>query len=111
MGSQRDMFSNMVPFYLFQLGTSDQDLINDVDHQCVAADGERIVAIVEKKILYEGTDICETVLIFFLLHYILDLQYHNSMKSTMEFLQKLIFKLGDEGISPKLLNLREKLAK
>ena len=70
--------------------------------------GGRIVAIVEKVIIY---DICETVLIFFLLHYILDLQYHNSMKSTMEFLQKLIFKLGDEGISPKLLNLREKLAK
>lgn len=96
--------------FLLQEGTVDGELI-EVEHQQIAVVGDsRVVVVIEKSIVIEGTDVCETTLLFFALHYVLDLQYHKSMKSTMEFFQKLIFKLGDEAISPKLQNLREKLA-
>jgi hypothetical protein len=48
----------------------------DVDKQQIAVVGDqRAVVVIERCIVAEGSDLCETVLIFSALHYILDLQF------------------------------------
>lgn len=66
---------------------------------------------IEKEIVIETNNIPEAFLMFFALHYLLDLQYRPELKTNMEFFQKVIIKVGVEPIPSKVRSLMEKIAK
>ncbi len=61
--------------------------------------------------MIEANNIPETFLMFFALHYLLDLQYRPELKTTMEFFQKVIIKVGVKPIPLKVRSLMEKNSK
>ncbi len=91
--------------------SSDEDLKDDT-HQHIAVVGQdRVVVLIEEEVVIESKNIADAFIMFFAFHYILDLQYHHAMKTTMEFFQKAILKLGAESIPPKIRSIMEKIAK
>jgi hypothetical protein len=89
----------------------DEELKTDSPQHIAVVSKERVVILIEKEIVIETNNIPEVFMMFFALHYFLDLQYRLELKTTMEFFQKVIIKVGVEGIPSKVTSLMEKIAK
>ena len=56
------------------------------------------------------SDFPTAICLFFALHYVLNLEYNNGKSSrTFEYIQKLLMKIGDNKLTPKLLSLNKKM--
>lgn len=91
--------------------TCDDDLKEDMHQHLAIVCNDRVVILIEREIIVECTNLSDAFLPFFALHYLLDLQYHARTKTTMEFVQKVVVKLGSKAIPSKLRNLMDKIAK
>jgi hypothetical protein len=91
--------------------SSDDVLKTDARQHIAIVNCERPVVLIEKEIVMECDNVPDTFIMFFAMHCALDLQYRHELKTTIEFFQKVIMKLGAEPLSSKVTTLLEKIAK
>lgn len=82
--------------------SSDDDIKADGHQHIAIVNKKRAVIVIERELVVEAETIPEAFMLFFSLHYALDLQYPPALKTTMEFFQKVVLKLNAEAIPPKL---------